>query len=141
MHSTRNNVCAALLLVLTACSAADASEESDAGDAADGPTLDGARPDAREAGRPNSGDAGDATIADAGPCGEDMALVQLEAGRACIDLYEGAIVVANEGDRPWPHYDPLDGVDASFRAVPARGIAPQGYISAEQAQAACEASG
>jgi formylglycine-generating enzyme required for sulfatase activity len=67
--------------------------------------------------------------------------VELEAGRVCIDRYEGAIVVASEGDRPWPHYDPLDGVDASFRAVPARGIAPQGYISAEQAQAACEASG
>src|SRR5262249_7997522 len=30
---------------------------------------------------------------------------------------------------------------ASFRAVPAHGVFPQGYISEEQARAACEASG
>src|SRR5207247_6504937 len=66
-----------------------------------------------------------------------------EAGRVCIDQYEGAIVARAEdgGESPWPYYEPLDDADAAFRAIPARGIQPQGYISAEQAQGACRASG
>jgi hypothetical protein len=89
---------------------------------------------------------GGSPVADAstGPCPALMALVHAEAGLACIDLYEGALVQVEPdgGEAPWPHYTPVDDYDASaFRAVPAQGIFPQGYISQVQATAACEASG
>jgi hypothetical protein len=94
------------------------------------------------------GGAHDATVpdasADAGPCGEDMALVIAEAGAACVDLYEGALVTreADGGESAWPWYLPVDDQDAgALRAVPAHGIYPQGYISNVQAGAACRASG
>jgi hypothetical protein len=94
----------------------------------------------------------DATLSDAadggdaapGPCPPQMALVEAEAGLVCIDLYEGALVhlESDGGETPWPHFNPIDGYDAGeFRAVPAAGIFPQGYISQVQASAACEASG
>src|SRR4051812_32954195 len=97
----------ALLLVLCACSVEvelqtyDASADGAPFDAAsDGLPFDGGRRDASRR------DAGDGSL-DAGPCDDDMALMELEAGRVCIDLYEGAIVVASEGDRAWPYYEPL----------------------------------
>ncbi len=73
-----------------------------------------------------------------------MALVEAEAGAACIDLYEGALVrVESDGtETAWPYFTSIDDYDASaFRAVPAAGIFPQGYISQVQATAACVASG
>src|SRR5205823_1325318 len=45
------------------------------------------------------------------------------------------------GERAWPWYLPVDDHDGGLRAVPARGVFPQGYISNEQAAAACAASG
>ena len=93
----------------------------------------------------------DATLPDAppadaatGPCPAEMALVTAEAGLVCIDLYEGALVhrETDGGESAWPHFDPVDGYDAGeFRAVPAAGTFPQGYISQVQATEACLASG
>jgi formylglycine-generating enzyme required for sulfatase activity len=125
---------------IAGCASADGSFSigigDDAGDEATGPLGDAATRDA---------DGTDATIhADAGPCPDTMALVHAEAGIVCVDLYEGAIRRRERdgGESPWPYYEPLDDRDASdFRAVPARGIEPQGYISAVQAEAACKASG
>jgi sulfatase modifying factor 1 len=89
---------------------------------------------------------------DSGPCPAGMALVMppdLDGGDAaasavCVDLYEGALVQRDDdgGESPWPFYESVDGVDAStIRAVPARGIYPQGYISQVQATEACARSG
>jgi hypothetical protein len=93
-------------------------------------------------------DTSDATLpgdgADARPCDDDMALVALEAGVVCVDLYEGALRVRDPdgGEEAWPWYQPVDDLDAgAVRAVPAHGIFPQGYISEVQAAAACAASG
>ena len=73
-----------------------------------------------------------------GPCPSGMAFVRFDGGAACVDLYEGAILV---GEKPWPWYDPIDKVDGAVRAIPAMGIYPQGYISQVQAAAACAGSG
>jgi formylglycine-generating enzyme required for sulfatase activity len=90
---------------------------------------------------------------DAGPCADDMAFVTVpaadggEAGadtHVCIDLFEGAIVAieSDGGESMWPYYDNVDARDAgTYRAIPADGVKPQGYISQEQATAACNASG
>jgi formylglycine-generating enzyme required for sulfatase activity len=76
---------------------------------------------------------------DAGPCPSGMAFVAADAG-VCVDLYEGALVVA-DGGAAWPWFDPIDSVDAAMRAVPANALYPQGYISQVQATAACKAAG
>ena len=123
----------------TAIDDAAASDAGDANRADSSPILDSSvNVDATRDG---------AVDVDAGPCESDMALIDVpldgSIARVCIDRYEGAIVhrLADGGDGPWPHYTPLDGEDAGdFRAIPARGIVPQGYISQEQAAAACEAS-
>jgi hypothetical protein len=68
-------------------------------------------------------------------------------GRAyCIDIYEASLVetLADGSERPWPYYAALppalpDGV--TIRAVSARGVFPQGYVSGLQARAACRGSG
>ena len=81
--------------------------------------------------------------AESGPCPDGMTLVDTDGG-VCVDLYEGALVQRgiDGGDSPWPFYESLDAVDASaIRAVPARAIHPQGYISEVQAAAACARSG
>jgi hypothetical protein len=91
----------------------------------------------------------DATLNDGGagaqsPCPDESALVTAEAGAVCVDLYEGALVQRGEdgGESPWPWYLPVDDLDAgAVRAIPAKGIFPQGYISQVQATAACNASG
>ena len=54
------------------------------------------------------------------------------AGSACVDLYEAAII-------GWSPYVVPDA--AGLVAVSAPGLIPQGYISAEQAAAACEGAG
>ena len=87
----------------------------------------------------------DATLHDAAtsPCPDDSALVASDAGSVCVDLYEAALVEqrADGTESAWPWYTPVDDIDASaLRAVPAKGIFPQGYISQEQAAAACERS-
>jgi len=119
-------------LFCVACSGA-ADEAGDAGDDGDG----GADVDASIA-PPDAGN-----DVEAGPCPAGMAFVETPDASVCVDLYEGALVLRDEdgGESAWPFYDPIDGVDASLRAVPADGIYPQGYISQVQATAMCEASG
>ncbi len=72
-------------------------------------------------------------------CPSDMATI----GRAyCIDVYEASLVqtLPDGTERLWPYYDVLPrGV--VVRAVSVPGVFPQGYISGEQARAACQRSG
>ena len=71
-------------------------------------------------------------------CPDDMALA---FGRFCVDKFEGSLVTREAGkETPYPHYQPpADGQVYYARSV--RGVIPQAYISASQAQAACAASG
>jgi sulfatase modifying factor 1 len=132
-------------LAATACSS-HADDES-TGDAAS--TFDSST----DTGHPFPTDSGgplDATLdaatdgAAPSPCPDESALVTAEAGTVCVDLYEGALVQLSDdgGESPWPWYLPVDGLEAgAVRAIPAKGIFPQGYISQVQATAACNASG
>ncbi len=68
------------------------------------------------------------------PCPEGMALVR---DRFCIDRWEASLVEV-DGDRPFsPFTSPGP---TRVRAVTRPGVTPQGYISRDQAAAACEAS-
>jgi formylglycine-generating enzyme required for sulfatase activity len=62
-------------------------------------------------------------------------------GMFCIDQYEAELVeVRGAKVVPWsPYYVPL--ATSTYKAVNGRGIIPQGYISGEQAQAACRNAG
>lgn len=75
--------------------------------------------------------------ADPPPCPDEMALV----GRTCVDRYEAHLVVELAGVlSPHPHYErPETGVRYLAKSAP--GVFPQGYISAVEAKAACNASG
>lgn len=75
--------------------------------------------------------------ADPPPCPDEMALV----GRTCVDRYEAHLVVDLAGVlSPHPHYErPETGVRYLAKSAP--GVFPQGYISAVEAKAACNASG
>lgn len=67
-----------------------------------------------------------------------MALAQ----SVCVDRYEAHLVeVRSDGSSaPHPHFArPEEGKD--YRAVSSAGVKPQGYISAEEAEAACGAAG
>jgi hypothetical protein len=56
----------------------------------------------------------------------------------CIDRYEASLVQV-PGDLPWsPYFNPGS---AAVRAVSLGGGVPQGYISADQAEVACQNSG
>jgi hypothetical protein len=71
-------------------------------------------------------------------CPNDMVPV----GRFCVDVYEASLVqvMPDGSEQPWPYYAYLThGVNV--RAVSASGVFPQGYISGDQARAACQASG
>jgi sulfatase modifying factor 1 len=60
----------------------------------------------------------------------------------CVDRWEATIVVRRGAtEEPHPPFEPVDGVSTGYRAVTAPGVAPQGYVSGNQAQAACRASG
>ena len=60
------------------------------------------------------------------------------AGDACIDMYEGSLVDVDEKGKltPHPHYEPVG--DNHVRAVSKKGVFPQGYISRNEAEAACK---
>jgi hypothetical protein len=74
-----------------------------------------------------------------GTCPAEMAIVD---GRFCADRWEGSLLeVADDGTtRPWPPTSALDPAK-HYRAVSQSGVVPQGYISGEQAEAACRAAG
>ena len=72
----------------------------------------------------------------AGACPEEMALVQ---GRFCIDRWEASLVETTaDGEVPFTPY--ASPGTRSVRAVSMVDVVPQGYISRDQAEAACEAS-
>jgi hypothetical protein len=71
-----------------------------------------------------------------GPCPPDMALV----GTFCVDRWEGSLVeLTAGGERPFSPYQSPD-ASVSVRAVSRPGVVPQGYISRDAAEQACEAS-
>jgi formylglycine-generating enzyme len=73
-----------------------------------------------------------------GVCPKEMGNVD---GRLCVDRWEGTLVELGDdgGERPWPANFALDRAKR-YRAVSASGVAPQAYISGEQAEAACRAA-
>jgi len=72
-------------------------------------------------------------------CPEGMANV---LGRFCVDRWEGSLVekTPDGGERAWSPYE-VPAKDKSYVARSAKGVVPQGYISAKTAEAACHASG
>jgi hypothetical protein len=139
----------ALAVALAACGS-HGEDETPAGDAAS-PSPDTGHAGPADAGTPFDAtlDATDAASTDGAPsppCPGESALVTADSGTVCVDLYEGALVQrdgdGDGGESPWPWYLPVDGLEAgAVRAIPAKGIFPQGYISQVQATAACNASG
>ncbi len=85
--------------------------------------------------------ADDDDTAPPGPCPAEMVLVEHEALRFCIDRWEGVCdeVLAEGGTQPWSPYQAVDDVDVVARSE--GGVVPQGYISGDQAAAACAAAG
>lgn len=73
-----------------------------------------------------------------GGCPDGM--LPLEDGSACIDQYEASLVEdAAGGARAWsPYRNPGS---APVRAVSVAGVTPQGYITGDQAEAACQRAG
>jgi hypothetical protein len=83
-------------------------------------------------------DARPADVVMDGGCPEEMTLV---GGRVCVDRWEAALEVTSMdgGLAPWsPYENPGTRV---VRAVSRAGVVPQGYITGEQSQRACEAAG
>jgi len=75
--------------------------------------------------------------ADPPPCPAEMALV----GQTCVDRYEAHLVAEIGGVlSPHPHWQRPE-AQVRYLARSASGVFPQGYISAVEAKAACEASG
>ncbi len=75
------------------------------------------------------------------PCPVGMAYIPGATQGApgyCIDRYEASLR-RNDQDSPWSPY--LTPERVSVRAVSARGVVPQGYVSQRQAAAACAAAG
>ncbi len=73
-----------------------------------------------------------------GACPPDMVTIE---GRYCIDRYEAGVVeVMDDGSEQ--AFSPFGSVTGRrVRAVSRRGVFPQGYISAHEAQRACAGSG
>ncbi|MCK6505617.1 SUMF1/EgtB/PvdO family nonheme iron enzyme [Myxococcota bacterium] len=107
------------------------------GGAADGGSADGGSADG------GSADGGSADGGALGPCPDGMVWVEdplLPAGEVCIDAWEAAL--EEQVDGAWVAASPYEVVDGrAVRAVPAEGVVPQGYISGDEAEAACAAAG
>jgi len=71
-------------------------------------------------------------------CPSGMALVE---GAVCIDRWEASLVevVGPKNERPFSPYEGVKG--RRVRAVSRAGVAPQAYVSRNEAEAACRASG
>jgi hypothetical protein len=69
-----------------------------------------------------------------------MALV---ASRVCVDRWEASLLVCQPAapEAAWSPFEAPPSGDTPLRAVSAEGVVPQGYVSGEQAEAACFASG
>ncbi len=74
-----------------------------------------------------------------GRCPKNMVLIE---GRFCIDRFEASLVeVLPSGDeRPFSPFSLVEG-KTNVKAISAPDVYPQGYISAVEAQRACNASG
>jgi sulfatase modifying factor 1 len=72
------------------------------------------------------------------PCPDEMALV---SGRFCIDRWEGSLVVVSDDGRESPASPYESPGPHAVKAVSRAGVVPQGYISRDQAEVACEAAG
>ncbi|HVJ92643.1 MAG TPA: SUMF1/EgtB/PvdO family nonheme iron enzyme [Labilithrix sp.] len=77
-----------------------------------------------------------------GPCPSGMAFITTDDSRArsfCIDKWEGAVVELR-GKREVNHspYEPV--TNLKVKAVSRAGVVPQGYISRNEAEAACKAA-
>lgn len=98
------------------------------------PILGDTSCDGDEVRMPNTG-----VVEPAGQMGCPAGMTPIDAG-SCIDRWEAHLVeVLPDGELPWsPYFNPRD---ARVRAVSAPGAVPQGYISGEQAQAACQEAG
>ena len=71
------------------------------------------------------------------PCPDGMAFVR---GRYCIDRWEASLVeVASDGEKAFSPFE--SPTNRNVRAVTHEGATPQGYISRDQADRACRASG
>jgi formylglycine-generating enzyme len=134
----------------TACSA-PASEASLARSRGDSPFASSlSARDGSSSGESSSAEARKARIAETpkeprfgegprGRCPEGMADVE---GRFCIDRYEATLmdVLSNGEERAHSPFAPITEL-TRVRAVSARAVFPQGYISAVEAQRACGESG
>jgi hypothetical protein len=76
------------------------------------------------------------------PCPEGMVLLTRAEGEYCIDIYEASLERRTAAARePWPGNRTVDGQESEMVAVSRAGVKPQGYISGEQAAAACTNAG
>ena len=73
-----------------------------------------------------------------GPCPARTTLIEDGSTRVCIDTWEAACDEL-AGGGAWSPYEAVDGVDVVARSE--EGVPPQGYISGDQAEAACLAAG
>jgi sulfatase modifying factor 1 len=77
-----------------------------------------------------------------GPCPPGMAYITNDSTPAhsyCIDKWEGSIVELRDGrEVQHPPYEPV--TNLKVKAVTKPGVVPQGYISKNEAEAACKAA-
>jgi sulfatase modifying factor 1 len=78
------------------------------------------------------------TDSEPGPCPADMVLID---DGPCMDAYEGALELWSGG--AWVARSPYEALDSGerVRAVSRAGLVPQGYISGDEAEAACLEAG
>ena len=109
--------------------------DDDIGTSGDDDSATPADDDSGSAGDDDSSEAGDDDTTPAGPCPPEMAHV--EDPGFCIDRWEAACELTD--GTPWSPYEDVD--DVQVRARAEAGAVPQGYISGDQAAAACQAAG
>jgi len=115
-----------LWLLALACGGGDDPDTSNTGDSQATTALDS-----------DSEDTETDDTGTAGPCPPTMAHV---GGAFCIDRFEAALEELVDGS--WVASSPYETVSGrTVRAVARRGQVPQGYLSGDEAAAACEAAG
>lgn len=126
-------------LALAACSDSSGRQPLDLGGAPDLPAVRDNGPGVDRSASPEASvDTSPPPDSAPGPCPPLMVLVQ---DTFCVDRYEAALEeqVAGGGWQPASPY--LTVGTRTVRAVPAKGLVPQGYISGAEAAAACAAAG
>ncbi len=125
-----------LLALVLACSPGIPQRHGPAADFSPGEQdTDGTIPSDDDSHDPGA-DSGDSGV-EQGPCPTQMVLVS-EA--FCFDVYEAALEELQHGS--WVATSPYLTVEGrQVRAVPAAAAVPQGYISGDEAEAACQAAG